>query len=385
MEPEQVEKRIAWLDEQQRKDAETITRINERIASADAAHATLSKQLQELSSEVTRQAAISTRIHQMDETLDRHRKEVSRQIKELEERRADRDKTYDELRKTDQKALMKSLDDYKADLGALDEIKNALEMRREEDIRHTKKMGSLEKRLDEIGDKGEDAARRLVSLEDGRKQDHHRITELQTDTTEQRVKSDTLQGQMDLMQDQIRRFDLRISELLASESEQRETQTLRVEKQDRKFVEFERSWKDWEKRFAEFEMKAGDLDERILTYEETYRSLKQMQSDLEETLERLERRINEVTEMQRLAEDRMKHEWSSFQADDQKRFNTIKLTTDERWREHHRQHEKFETKVQMIEENVGDVIRMTAEFKKEDKQRIMALFEVVRDWLSETE
>jgi len=176
-----------------------------------------------------------------------------------------------------------------------------------------------------------------------------------------------------------------MSEILAGENERRETLTLWIEKQDRKLMDFERSWNDWEKRFAEFETKAEDLDGRILIYEETHRSLKQMQSELEETLERLERRINEVTEMQRLAEDRNKHEWSSFQADDQKRFNTMKLTTDERWREHNRHHEKSETKVQMLEENVGDVIRMAAEIKEEDRQRTMALFELVRDWLAETE
>ena len=385
MEPEQVEKRITWLDEQQRKDADAITRLNERIASLEALHATLSKQIQELSSDITRQAAISTRIHQMDETLARHRQDVSRQISELEERRADRDKVYDELRKTDQKAMIKSLDDFKADLGDLDEIKNTLEIRREEHTRLNKNMGSLEKRLDDVAEKGEGSARALASVEEGRKQDNQRIAELQSDTAEQRAKADTMQGQMDLMQDQIRRIELRMSELMAGESERRETQTLWIEQQGRKFMEFEKSWKDWEKRFAEFEMKADDLDERILTYEETHRSLKQMQGELEETLERLERRINEVTEMQRLAEDRMKHEWSSFQADDQKRFNTVKLTTDERWREHQRQHEKFETKVQMIEDNVGDVIRMTAEFKDGDRQRAKALFEIVQDWLSETE
>jgi chromosome segregation ATPase len=385
MEPEQVEKRIAWLDEQHRKDTEAITRMSERIASVETMHATLSKQLQELSSEVTRQAAVSTRIHQMDETLARHRKDVSRQITELEERRADRDKAYDELRKTDQKAMGKSIDDFKADLGVIDEIKSTLELRREEEIRLNKKMGSLEKQLGDVTEKGEDIARGLVSVEDGRKQDIQRIAELQSDTAEQRVKSDTMQGEMDLMQDQLRRFELRISELVAGDNERRELQTVWVEKQDRKIMEFERSWKDWEKRFTEFETKAGDLDERIITYEETHRSLKQMQSELEETLERLERRINEVTEMQRLAEDRMKHEWSSFQADDQKRSNTMKLTTDERWREHHRQHEKYETKMQMIEENVGDVIRMTAESKEGDRQRALALFEIVRDWLSETE
>ncbi len=174
-------------------------------------------------------------------------------------------------------------------------------------------------------------------------------------------------------------------DLVASDNERREAQTVILDQQNLKLAGFERNWQKWEQRLAQFEKQADDLDDRMLAYEEVYRSLKQMQRDLEELIERLERRINEVTEMQRLADDRMKQEWSSFQADDQKRWNTFKLTTDEGWREHDRLHEKMVQQIQLLEENVTDILHSLSEIQETDQQRILEIHNLLRNWANEIE
>ena len=54
--------------------------------------------------------------------------------------------------------------------------------------------------------------------------------------------------------------------------------------------------------------------------EETQRAVKRSQDSFDDINRRLERRINEITEIQRLAEDRFRQEWVTFRADDQKRW-----------------------------------------------------------------
>ena len=56
------------------------------------------------------------------------------------------------------------------------------------------------------------------------------------------------------------------------------------------------------------------------TTEEIRTATKRAQDVHEELNLRLERRINEITEMQRLAEDRFRQERVSFKADEAKRF-----------------------------------------------------------------
>ncbi len=385
MEPEQIENRLSWLDEQRRKDSETIHRLKESLTVAEESLSKQSQQFKEISSEVARLAGLTTRIHQVDEAMSKHRQQVSRQLGEAEKQRTEKEKALEELRKADHRTLAMQIDDFRKEIEVLGEIQQTLEIRREEEIRINRKLDAFEKRLEDLVAKDEDRARALISLEQGRKQDGRRVGELQASTSDLRIKMDNLHGGLDITEDRIRRLDVQLSDLTASESERREIQSLWIEQQNLKLVEFERDWKEWESRFDQFDKRATDLDERMLSYEETYRALKQMRLDLDKVLERLERRINEITEMQRLAEDRLKQEWSGFQSDDQKRWNTYKLTIDEHSREHNRVHEKLDPELEIIRENAAEALRLIGEIKEMDQQRMLEIYDVLREWATEVE
>ena len=385
MEPKQIETQLSWLDEQRRKDNESINRLSEQVITTEERLASHDKQLQDLSSEITRLAGLTTRIHQMDEALSKQRQDFSRQLGEVEDRRTEKEKVLDDIRKADFEALAKQLDEARSEIEVLDVLKQELNDHREAEIRLTSKIDGLEKMIEDLDTKDEAQTRNLVSLEEGRKQDSRRLGELQTETSEIRKRIETMRGEHDSTEDRVRRIEVRVTDLVASENERREAQTVVLDQQNLKLTEFGRNWQEWEQRLARFEKRAADLDERILAYEEIYRSLKQMQRELEEVIERLERRINEVTEMQRLADDRMKQEWSSFQADDQKRWNTYKLTSDEGWREHDRLHEKMLSQIQLLEENVTDLLHALSEIRETDQQRVLEFHNLLRDWATEIE
>jgi chromosome segregation ATPase len=383
MEPEQIEKQLAWLDEQRRKDTETITRLVERLSSAEENVSKQNMQLQELSSEIARLAALATRIHQMDEALTKHRQEVSRQLSDSEKSRSKKEKALDDLRATDQRALAKKLDDLRLDVAEIEKIEGELVSHKKEDIRISRTLNALSKQLEDFKTQEDNRAHSMASLEEGRKKDANRVVELQTEMSELRMKADTLRGELDSAGDRIRRNEVQISELEVGDKERNESQMLWMEQQGLKIVEFERSWKLWETRFEEFERQARDLDERMLSYEETYRGLKQLSRDFDEVRERLERRIQEVTEMHRLNADRLQQEWASFQADDQKRWNTYKLTTDEQWREHSRLHEKMTAQLQLIDENLADALQRLMELQEADQQRLNTMIAFLQEWSRE--
>ncbi|NIS81455.1 MAG: hypothetical protein GTO14_14915 [Anaerolineales bacterium] len=385
MEAEQIEKRLEWLDEQRRKDAEEISRLKEKISSMEE---TLEKQTQqgvELSGEMTRLSALASRIHQIDDTLVGHRKEVSRQLKDAEERRTEKEKAIEKLRKVDLKEQAKAMDDLRSDLSKLSEVREMLDSRSKEEIRITRDLDGMKKRIEDFMATDDNRARTFASIEEGRKQDAKRVADLQTEASELRMKTDRFHGELDTVEDRVRRLEVRTAEISASESEVREAQNLRFEQQNLKLVEFERAWKGWEDRFDAFEKRGGELDERMLIYEEIYRNLKQMKDDLDAIIERLERRINEITEMHRLNADRMKQEWTTFQADDQKRWNTYKLTSDEQWREHNRLHEKIASQLEILDENASNALRTLSEIQGADHQRLMHMIAMFREWAVDAE
>jgi chromosome segregation ATPase len=385
MEPKQIETQLSWLDEQRRKDNESINRLSEQVLTTEDRLASHDKQLQDLSSEIARLTGLTTRIHQMDEALSKQRQDFSRQLGEAEDRRTEKEKTLEEIRKADLETLAKQLEEVRSEVEAMDEFKQALVDRREAEIHLTSKIDGLEKMIEDLDTRDDAHSRNLVSLEEGRKQDSRRLGELQTETSEILKRIETIRGEHDSTEDRVRRLEVRVADLDASDNERREAQTVALDQQKLKLAEFERNWQVWEQRLDQFEKRAAELDERMLTYEEIYRSLKQMQRELEGLVERLERRINEVTEMQRLADDRMKQEWTSFQADDQKRWNTYKLTADEGRREHDRLHEKMISQIQLLEENVTDILHALSEIRETDQQRVLEIHHLLRDWATEIE
>lgn len=347
--------------------------------------AKVAQQSQEISSELTRLSTMASRIKQVDETLAKHRKDFSRQLKESEQRRTEKEKALENLRKSDQKGIAKALDDVRGELSAFGELQEILETRRKEELRITKELDMQKKTMEDLLTHDENRSHTITSFEEGRKQDAKRVVDLQTDTSDLRMKSDKLHGAFDAAEDRIRRLEVNVSELFASETERHEAQGLWFEQQNMKWVEFERKWRDWERRFDEFEQRGGELTERMISYEETYRKLTQLKSDLDTVLERLERRINELTEMHRLNADRLKQEWSAFQADDQKRWNTFKLTSDEQWREHSRLHEKIASQLEILDENATDALRQLSQTRDADRQHLMILLGLFREWADESE
>jgi chromosome segregation ATPase len=385
MDPEQLENRLKWLDEQRRKDNETIDRLTERLTELEGRISTQMQQIQTVSSELARLAGLTTRIHQVDEALSTHRKEISRQIGEAEDRRTEKEKALDELRKSDHRTFIKQLDEIRDSLGVIDNIQTSIDDQREETIRISSKFDVFEKRFEDLGEKQQDFTRTQISFDEAKKQDARRVTELQAETSGIRESILEIRGAQDSTGDRIRRLEVQIADLSTSEGERRDAQEIWTEQQSLRLVEFDRKWTEWERYFEGFDKKAEDLDERMQSYEETYRALKQMQADLNKVIERLDRRINEITELQRLADDRIKQEWTSFQADDQKRWNTFKLTGDEQWREHVRVHEKITSQLEILEENDAEVLEAIVELKEFNQERTLELFDLIRDWASEIE
>ena len=385
MDEQQVEKRFDWIDDERRKDKAETKQALDKIGDVEKLLKTQNEQIKEITSEVSRLAALTTRIHQMDETLSKHRIEVSNQLEIAEERRTAKEKQNEELRKTDQRSVASNIDDIRTELRKLTQIEETLENRREEEIRISKALGKLELNVEKLTNKTNDFGQSVAGFEDGRAQDNRRVMEVEHELEDLRKGMDRTRGDLESVDDRARRNEIRNAELAASEKERLDAQHAWIENQGMKLVEFDREWQEWEKRFNSIEKLAADFDERLKIYEDTYRSLLKMKTELDRVIEKLERRITEVSEMHRLAEDRNKQEWSSFQADDMKRWNTFKLSSDEQWREHDRRHEKLQVDLEELSSDSTKLIQDYETLRETDRIRLSELVSTMREWLAEIE
>ncbi|HMK07691.1 MAG TPA: hypothetical protein VK449_01550 [Anaerolineales bacterium] len=380
-----LDKRLTWLDDQRRKDAELLRKLTAQLKASEDLAGKHTRQLQEISAEMARLGAVAARIQSVDETLSKHRQEVSRQLESSEARRTEREKSTEQLRRKDHDEVAKGLAEVRQDLSGLADLRREAEARRNEEMRLTRSVATLGERLEVLGDAQQAQEQAITGHEDGHKQQARKAADLESAVTDQRLRLEGLRASLDTVEDRIRQLEIRAAEFSASEVERRETTAAWMEAQNLRMADLERVWGEYARRFELFEKRGTEIDERVRAFEETHRAMRQLQVDLAKTLERLERRIAEIGEVQRLGEDRQKQEWTAFLAEDQRRWSAFKLSHDEQIQEHTRLHQRLSEEAARLEEAAMQGLQGAIRMEDTMQRRVTELLAILREWAGEAE
>jgi hypothetical protein len=130
------------------------------------------------------------------------------------------------------------------------------------------------------------------------------------------------------------------------------------------------------------EQKTADVDTNLQSLDATHRAVKRSQTALDELATKVDRRMNEITEIQRLAEERFRQEWVTFKADDQKRWTNYTLTQEEQRGESARQYEKLSERVTRLEDGLQEIQDLLRVMNDGTEKRLQSLLAVAHEWVS---
>lgn len=383
MELEQIIKRLDWLDDERRKDKTTIDALRSRLDILEAKVTPVAQQINELNAELSRIQAQLARFDQIEASISQLRVDLTRMIEGIEKARAEHDREVEKVRRSDQEALNKSLAELRKGLEPIPDLRKGIQARVEEDFRLARLIEEMEHKMLETQRGDEEYRRSLRLLEDGFRQDAKRITDLSGELSALRKRFDEQRGKVDLTADNLRKLEVRISEIQAAEGERRQAQVAFIEKQNLVQVERDRAWKEMQIRFETIGQQAANLDTQLQALENTQRSVKRSQETLDDITQRFDRRLNEITEMQRLVEERFRQEWVAFKADDQKRWTNYNLGQEETQRESGRNFEKIMERLRVLEESAQQVRDSIALATEETRKRLQALMALSGEWIED--
>ena len=382
MEMEQIIKRVDWLDDERRKDKNTLAAIEDRMVGLEGNLPGITKQLKEIDSEVTRVAAKLARMDHFEESLLQLRAESKHSIEEVDKGLKQREEESEKIRRIEQRSVESTIVDLRKELAPLSELKRGVQARVDEDIRLGRAIDELRVRIDTSRRSEEEYTRTLKLIEDGRRQDAKRLTDVQGEISALRKHVDDQRGKLELASNTLRKIETRLNEFSTAETERREAQTKFLEEQTLLQVERDRIWKDWQARFDTIEEQTADIELNLQTLDATHREVKRSQQALEELSLKVDRRINEMVEIQRLAEERFRQEWVTFKADDQKRWTNYTLTSEEQRGEAYRQYERLAERVTNLEDAFQEVQDMIAQMNEQTGKRLQSLLSAVHEWVS---
>lgn len=374
MELEELIKRMDWLEKEHRKDHGIIADLQDKLSSYESTFSLLQNQLKDITSDISRYSSTAARLDQFDNMVSLYRSEVTRQIDEVEKRRLKHEKDVDDRRRLELDNINKSILEVRNSLETIGELRRGIQTRVEEDNRLGRIIAELEKKVNEFARTDDDLRRSIRQSDDAHKQDAKRITDIQGELAAIRKRAEEARDRSDLNSDSVRQLDARVNELMSSETDRRVSQMSFIEAQNLAQVDRDRAWKDIQQRFETFTRQTANLDQQLLFIDETQRSVKRSQEAFDDMNVRIERRINEITEIQRLAEDRFRQEWVTFKADDQKRWTNYTLTQDELSKDFRVELEKLNQRLAALNDlnqSMQDVLQQTTETTETQLQELM--------------
>lgn len=375
MEFEQIVKRLEWLDQQQRENKEALAKLDERITSFEATVNVVSKQMKTMSKQVTDIAPAAKRLEQFESLVTKQRADFAKLMEEYEKTRLKSEKETAKRVQADMDDLKKTIDQLSTAIN-VPELKKQLKDHSSGLQRVVNNITELRTQMESTVRSNEDAVHSVKAMEEIRKNDLKRISDMQGEFTALRKRIDENREKAILNADGLKNMENRFSELLASEAERRQAQTAFLEQQSIAQIDRDRAWKEWKVKYEDFQREASSVTAHVQELDEALRGAKKAQDTYIELNTKLERRINEVTEMQRLAEDRLRQEWVSFKADDQKRWTGYSLSSEESFRDIRKDVQKLNetiTTMDDITHALQDQMHQTTDTTEKQLQELMNL------------
>ena len=385
MENEQLEKRIKWLDEERRKDKEIISALEDRLLILEGKLDAAEKKNIEFDSDLTRMRTSITRVDDFDNGLADFRLERKKEFKDYEKIVKSLINDAKKMLRTQIQGVEKQQKSFGEDFSRVKDLEKEMKIRIEEETRFSTTLREMENDYGEIKRAYKQYQLDSRSSKEERQKEIKRITDLQGEQTALRKRLDEARGLLDLVNSDYQKIKNRIQELESIRRDLKKEQDTFLEEATLQNTKRETTWKNWMTRFDSIEKQAQDLDEQMTKLDSTHRGVKRMQDELKELSTLLDRRVNEITEMQRLADERFRQEWTTFTADDHKRWTNYTLAQKEQSKLLERQFKDGEGRISVLEDGLQEIEDQLGQFSAYSEAQLQGLLSLMRDWAGEFE
>lgn len=329
---EQLEKRVEWLDNERRNDKTNLASLQNRLTAIETENITLRKQIKELEMALTKSNNQITYSDKFDNRIDRLNIDLTKQIRDVNERAEMNLNEVNKRIKLELDTTKRSIADIFSSIEQLKSLQNETKNLKVEDNRLARLIEELKAKILDVSRFDEDYRRSLHLLEESRRQEAKRLTDLQGEVVAVRKRVEETRSRFDTFTDSFRQLDGRITELQVFEKDRQEAQSAFIDRVNDSLLDKDKTFKAWEQRFSEIEKINLSLNAQMGDLESSRQAISKSLSSIDDVAARFERRINEITEIQRLNDERRQQEWTTFKSDDLKRWTNYTLSQEEQAR-----------------------------------------------------
>jgi chromosome segregation ATPase len=320
---------LKWMDEERRRDKIVIAALEERIQGQDHRLAQQAAQVQELQTAISGIQGVLSKVTEFEQTVSNYKAELVLQMDNRDETRRKEQAESERLRRIEYEAMVSTLNRLEKELRVLPQYDEDLDSLRAESQRLGKVLQTMDVDVTDLGKRLEEPARAVTYLEEQRRADNRRITELEQDLIDVRRKTDTLDKKLPLLEESIQKQRVRIDAAIE------ETKKYEQPIEELRVSDFQR-----EQKMRQYLDQSEQVSQEMVRvraqtqgFVEQQQEVKRAISALEKYKVRIERRQDEMAEKQRLADEYIQRQWEEWQTARAKAQKKREVIIEERWRQ----------------------------------------------------
>ncbi|MGC9334754.1 MAG: hypothetical protein ACP5JJ_11435 [Anaerolineae bacterium] len=329
----QLTQMTTWLDEEHRREKAELVRLQQKVVSQEAELEDQARTIKDLEG---RLASIQSQLRQyaqLQRALQELKEEVVAMLSQADDRRQQEAREAERIRAIERDNTSKALNEIRRDLQRLPRFDEEISLRKAEQTRIGESLLNLQQTVGALSQDVENKVRGIPFLEDGRQQDAKRIARLQQESLEALKRLEQQGSRLQMFEDAIQRHERDTGEVKELVSQLRSSQREFIEKQLLEAEHLKREMTEWVEMLEVHAKKIEEFSARMQEFSEAFREDRQIVDNVERFQEMIRREQTQVSELQRLAEERQKRQLEQWGEENEKRWRKELLRWDHQWSE----------------------------------------------------
>jgi len=327
----QATQMLTWLDEEHRRDRALLTEMRQRLENQTVEISEQAKRIQDLEGRLAATQARLTKFTQLEQALQRLKDEIGIMSQQHEEAHQKGQKEEAQLRQLERENMSRALNEIRHQLEQLPAVQEQLGLQKAEDRRLGETLLALQAQMAGLKQVTERWPERLTFLENQRQQDNKRLTHVQQESAELIRRAESQKAKLELLEETVRRNEQSVATLNSMREEMRQEQSRLAENLKLKDGERDRQMQEWAQTMAQNEEQRKRHAVRIERFSHQSEDIQHALKSLQQFRKEIRRDQNQVSEIQRLAEERMQTQFEEWQAENQQRWTRANLEFEGRW------------------------------------------------------
>lgn len=329
----QLAQMVTWLDEEHRRDRAEIARLQQRIEAQSADIIEQARRIQELEGRLAGTQAQLTRFNQVEQSIANTKSELVGLVERAYEERVAGQRELERARMSDREMLSREVSEVRRELPRIARLEESIQVRVVEDERLSELIMGVRNQIGGLAKEIEERTRQIPFLVEQRTSDTKRIAQLQQETVELFKRTEATAGRIPLLDELIRKTGLEIEKLPPQIEQLRDEQVKFMEKTRVMVVEREQVLTRWQEAIEEQKTLVQQSYERVQNFAQQIEVARRAVNEMQEFKDLILREQGQVTELQRLAEERIRREMDEFREDYEKKRRKIELRQEHLWSE----------------------------------------------------